>query len=134
MGRRLGRYCVGMGSPHFARISAQVSDVAARIPVGRVTSFAAVGAELDVPARYVAYIVSRWDEQQWEDFPWHRFLPEHGRPPRTSRGKLQQEILEREGVTFTAQGVADWTENFINVPLNELHHHDPSTPLNRHPE
>lgn len=49
-------------SPFFARIRGDVVAILASVPAGQVVTFADIGAHLDVPARHVAYILSRRDD------------------------------------------------------------------------
>lgn len=114
------------GSPHYRRIRAQVLDVIERIPTGAVTTFAAIGDELAVPARHVASILARED-----DGPWHRVLPESGRPG-GRRGELQLERLAADGVPLDGDRV-DLARSFVHVLLDEEHRTHAATPLARAP-
>jgi DNA transformation protein and related proteins len=65
-------------SPAFARIERDTLRLAARIPRGRVCTFGELGRVIDVPARHIAYIVSRLDEAARSAAPVHRLVGETG--------------------------------------------------------
>lgn len=85
------------GSPNFARIDAQVRDILERVPPGRVTTYAAVGEELDVPARHVAHLLMHAD-----DVPWHRAVAVDGALTRGRRRREHERRLTAEGVPVLA--------------------------------
>ncbi len=58
-------------SPAFARISRDVLRLVSTVPLGRVCTFADLGAVIDVPARHVAFMVSRLDAADRAQFPVH---------------------------------------------------------------
>ncbi len=92
-----------MASSAFARIEADVLRLAATIPTGRVTSALQLGAVIDVPARHVAYIVSRLDEEKRIKHALHHICG--------SKGEIkdwQKAPLEQEGVAVKASRVIDW--------------------------
>ncbi len=114
-------------SPNYARIAAQVFDITSRIQAGRLTTYAAIGDELEVPARHVAYILARMD-----DVPWHRVVREDGGLT-GARQQEQRTRLEHEGVRVTRHRVDDLGERFVQLRLDAEHRADPSTPLGRSP-
>lgn len=85
-----------------------VLRIVARIPEGRVTSYGAVAAMAGQPraARGVGWILNRLDPGT--ELPWWRVVNRDGalstyKLP-TGAGPLQRACLEKEGVTFDAQG------------------------------
>ena len=121
-------------SANFARISAQVLDVVARIPRGSVTTFAAIGDELEVPARHVAYVLATLDDDVREAVPWHRVVAEDGGlGSRAALAEARAARLEAEGVPVTGGKVEDLTARFVHVLLDEEHRADRATPLARRP-
>ena len=92
-----------MASSAFARIQADVLQLAAAIPRGQVTSAQQLGAVIDVPARHVAYIVSRLDEAKRSQHALHRICG--------SKGEIkdwQKALLEQEGVAVKILRVLEW--------------------------
>ena len=87
-----------------------------RIPLGRVTSFAAVGAYLDVMPRHVAYLFALPNDVARETAPWYRIVGDAGRlarPKRDYHGRTQAELLAAEGVEVTPDGiVAEFAARF----------------------
>ncbi|HSK26488.1 MAG TPA: MGMT family protein [Jiangellales bacterium] len=120
-----------MGSPAFARIRAQVLDVTARVPRGRVTTYAAVGDELEVVPRHVAYLLSMQSDDEVAALPWHRVVSVDGRLARGERGEEQAARLRAEGVPVVGRRVSPLAEYVVRVPLDEQHRAHPSTPLER---
>ncbi len=92
-----------MTSSAFARIEADVLRLATAIPFGKVTSAQQLGAVIDVPARHVAYIVSRLDEEKRIEHALHRICG--------SKGEIkdwQTTPLRQEGVAVKGSRVAEW--------------------------
>ncbi|MBS7807625.1 TfoX/Sxy family DNA transformation protein [Variovorax sp. PCZ-1] len=92
-----------MASNAFARIEADVLRLAAVIPRGRITSAQLLGQVIDVPARHVAYIVSRLDDTQREKHALHRICG--------SKGEVKDWQVQRladDGVAVKSLHVADW--------------------------
>jgi DNA transformation protein and related proteins len=92
-----------LASSAFARIEADVLRLAAAIPRGRLTSAQQLGAVIDVPARHVAYIVSRLDEKQRAEHPVHRICGSQGEVK-----DWQLPGLARDGVAVKASRIVDW--------------------------
>jgi methylated-DNA-protein-cysteine methyltransferase-like protein len=88
------------GSPNFRRIKADVLRLVADIPPGRVTTYGAVGRELDVMARRVAYILAVLGDDEADGVPWHRVVGDGGALKSTKRrpAPAQRALLEAEGV------------------------------------
>jgi methylated-DNA-protein-cysteine methyltransferase related protein len=87
-------------SPFFARIKADVLQIIAAIPEGRVVSFADVGTHLDVVPRHVAYILATLEDDKKMTLPWHRAVSEGGKlgaPKFAPDGTPQEVMLRQEG-------------------------------------
>lgn len=94
-----------MASSAFARIQVDVLRLAAKIPRGLVTSAQLLGQVIDVPARHVAYIISRLNEAQRDKHPVHRICGLKGEVK-----DWQVPALARDGVAVTASRVVQWPE------------------------
>lgn len=93
-------------SEAFARIHAEVMQVANAIPSGQVTTFAAIGAFLDVVPRQVAFLLARRNDSDREAVPWYRVVADDGalgRPKYDAWGRSQRELLEAEGIVFNGR-------------------------------
>ena len=106
-------------SPAYARIKGQVLAITAAIPVGRVTSFRAIGDYLDVVPRHVAYILATLTPEEQLRVPWQRVVSDTGKLGRAkldALGQSQADLLRAEGVTVTAQGVLpDYDRHFFPI-------------------
>jgi DNA transformation protein and related proteins len=89
------------GSPAFQRIQRDVLRLCAAIPLGRVCTYADLGAVIDVPARHVAYIVARLDDATRLQHATHRLVGAAGKLP--AKPACVAALLAREGV-LTAKG------------------------------
>lgn len=89
-------------SKAYARIKADVLGVVADVPAGRVTTYGAIAAALDVGPRRVAYVLA--NEPEAAEVPWHRVVAAGGRLsiPRSDASAEQARRLREEGV-----GIAD---------------------------
>ncbi len=109
------------GSAAFQRIKGDVLTVTRRIPPGRVTTFAAVGAYLDVMPRHVAYLLALPNDVERETAPWYRVVGDAGRlgrPKRDFHGATQAELLAAEGVAVTPEGlVAEFAVRFHPITV-----------------
>jgi methylated-DNA-protein-cysteine methyltransferase-like protein len=97
-------------SPFYARIKNDVLKIVAAIPPGRVCTYAAIGAHLDVAPRHVAYILSTLEPLEKERFPWHRVVGADGRlgtVKRLATGETQAALLREEGVPVVADEIGD---------------------------
>ncbi len=94
-----------MSSANYQRIKTQALDIIARIPPGQVTTFTAIGEELQVPARHIAYILSRLSDDERSECSWQQVVPANPHPP-----------------------------NFVRLELSTEHRTWPSTPLSRERE
>jgi DNA transformation protein and related proteins len=91
------------GSPAFQRIQRDVLRLCSTIPVGRVCTYADLGAVIDVPARHVAYIVSRLDDAMRVRYPVHRLVGAAGKLPAKPATLAAQ--LAQEGITVAKGAV-----------------------------
>ncbi|MBY0339477.1 MAG: MGMT family protein, partial [Acetobacteraceae bacterium] len=87
-------------SPFFARIRRDVLAIVAAIPEGRLVTFAAIGAHLDVAPRHAAYILAMLDGPERDAVPWHRAVAADGVVDRPA----QRERLAAEGFAFDPDG------------------------------
>ena len=96
-------------SPLFARIKAQVLQLTAAIPAGKLCSHASIGEHLDVVPRHVAYILSQLDDGEKQRVPWHRVVGADlrlGTLKRHPDGRTQAELLREEGLLVSGDRVA----------------------------
>lgn len=119
------------GSANDARFRAQVLDIVRGLQVGRLTTHQAIGDELDVPARHVAYILSREDDPA---VPVHRVVREDGSVGGGRRAAALRVALQVEGVPLDDRGrVTDLEARFERPVLDAESRADPATPLARSP-
>lgn len=91
-------------SPSYERIYA----VVARIPRGRVATYGQIAALAGLPRqpRLVGYALHTLPDES--RLPWHRVVNAQGRTSPRSDGfgheRLQQHLLEQEGVQFSPAG------------------------------
>jgi alkylated DNA nucleotide flippase Atl1 len=88
----------------------RVYEVVRRIPKGRVATYGQVAerAGLGPHARQVGYALSALGPDS--RVPWHRVLNAQGRVSARSEsggGRIQRQLLEREGVGFDRDGRVD---------------------------
>jgi methylated-DNA-protein-cysteine methyltransferase-like protein len=60
------------------RLKSQVLAVVAAIPEGRVTTYGAIGQQLRVTARQVAFILATLTVEESERIPWFRVVAANG--------------------------------------------------------
>ncbi len=94
---------------------AQVYRLCRTIPSGRVSTYGRIAAMILPPtgmdplgfdrvkARWVGYALAKCPP----DIPWHRVLNARGESSLGERRKLQQALLEQEGINFNARGRVD---------------------------
>jgi methylated-DNA-protein-cysteine methyltransferase related protein len=93
-------------STAFAQIKAGTIEITANIPVGRVTTYGAIGEHLNVMPRHVAYILTTLSLEEKLELPWYRVVADRGA---ISSGKLnarhhaQIDYLQQEGIQITAK-------------------------------
>lgn len=90
-------------SPAFARIRAEVMAAACAVPRGRVTTYAAIAAHLEIVVRHVAFVLAGLKGAEVDEIPWHRVVAAGGELRSGSRAGLrrQKERLAAEGVAVT---------------------------------
>jgi methylated-DNA-protein-cysteine methyltransferase-like protein len=83
-------------------------EVVRRVPRGRVATYGTVAREAGLPgrARQVGYALAALPEAH--EVPWHRIVNARGEVSQRSAAigyeRLQQTLLESEGVVFDASG------------------------------
>jgi methylated-DNA-protein-cysteine methyltransferase-like protein len=94
------------GSPNFKRIKSEVLGIVQDIPRGHLSTFAAIGNELDVVPRHVAYILAMLTDDERKTLPWHRVLSAIGTINRSKhgRGEEQAHLLALEGFEIRKSG------------------------------
>jgi methylated-DNA-protein-cysteine methyltransferase related protein len=99
-------------SEAYARIKRDVMTIARKIPPGRVTTFAAIGAFLDVVPRQVAYLLALRNDEDRESVPWYRVVSDDGALGRTPKsdahGRSQAELLTADGILVDRGQVSDF--------------------------
>ncbi|KST62832.1 MGMT family protein [Mastigocoleus testarum] len=86
----------------------RIYEVVRQIPKGKVTTYGNVAdlAELYGKARLVGYALYQVDKDS--DIPWHRVINAKGEisysPLRRGMDYLQRNLLENEGIEFSAEG------------------------------
>ncbi len=88
----------------------RIYEVVCRIPRGRVATYGQVAAEAGLPghARLVGYALHNLPDDT--DVPWHRVVNARGGISldiELGAGRLQQALLEAEGVTLRGPDVID---------------------------
>jgi methylated-DNA-protein-cysteine methyltransferase related protein len=97
-------------SAAYARIKSDIYTIACAIPAGRVTTFAAIGAFLDVVPRQVAYLLALRNDAERESTPWYRVVSDGGvlgKPKYDALERTQSELLAAEGITVLSGKVID---------------------------
>ena len=100
-----------MASEAFARIRAQVLELTARVPYGRVTTFNAIGAHMEVVPRHVAFLLVKLSEEEKLLLPWYRVVAEGGLVP--SAKTEQRQLLAAEGAKFGQARIVDFGRRFV---------------------
>jgi len=110
---------------YYAQINAQILAVAARVPVGRITTFEAIGRLLDVPRHHVAYLLARSTDPERCAVPWYRVVGRGGAVPAASdqRRREQRDLLRREGVRIGANGMLSHFAQLFVPPILGLDEH-----------
>lgn len=91
----------------FTEIYSRVKE----IPLGRVATYGQIAAlvSMGLPARIVGYALNGLPDGS--DIPWHRVINRNGEisysPSRNQHDSLQRQLLEQEGIVFTAPGRID---------------------------
>ncbi len=89
---------------------ARIYDVVDRIPHGRVATYGQIASLAGFPghARQVGYALHATPEER--EIPWHRVINAKGEVSRRSERQfesIQEQLLQAEGITFTAAGRID---------------------------
>jgi methylated-DNA-protein-cysteine methyltransferase related protein len=86
-----------------------VYEIVMRIPRGRVSTYGRIAALTPVPrgARGVGWALAGLDPERAQVVPWWRVINAAGRISNEYNAALQRELLEAEGVIFSAQGYVD---------------------------
>jgi len=103
---------------------AQVYDIVAKIPPGRVTTYGDIAKMLGRPraARFVGYAMNASVETD-NNLPWHRVTFADGRTWDGQWERVQRDLLTAEGVGFTADGKIDvekyrWCPESLTAPID----------------
>lgn len=94
------------GSAAFARIKGDVLAIVRAVPPGKLVSFAAIGAHLDIVPRHAAYILATLDPDEVLTVPWHRAMAADGRLG-GKRAAEQAALLADEGLALRGLRVID---------------------------
>jgi methylated-DNA-protein-cysteine methyltransferase-like protein len=107
----------------FTNLENTVLRVVMAIPAGKVVALSELALSLNVPARHVAYILSRQQLRLGDQLPLHRVIPAAGdfRASRQRRPALarQMTLLEHEGHTFKDNRFLTTTQETLHVLGNE---------------
>jgi methylated-DNA-protein-cysteine methyltransferase-like protein len=105
-------------SPFYARIRTDVLALTRAVPKGRVTSFASIGAHLEVMPRHVAYILATLEGEEEARTPWYRVVGEGGalgKRKENAFGISQAELLAEEGVVVAGGKILAFADRFIET-------------------
>lgn len=103
-------------SVDYARIKRQTLALVARIPPGALSTFADIGAYIDVMPRDVAYILAMLEDGERETLPWHRVVAGDAKLSRnTHRARVQQKLLAAEGIECDVKRVANLAEYAVKL-------------------
>jgi methylated-DNA-protein-cysteine methyltransferase related protein len=94
----------------FAQIKVGVIEITANIPVGRVTTYGAIGEHLNVMPRHVAYILTMLNIEEKLELPWYRVVADRGAislGKLTARHHVQVDYLQQEGIHITTKNRID---------------------------
>jgi methylated-DNA-protein-cysteine methyltransferase related protein len=106
-------------SSAFIEIKLGILEIAAKIPVGHVTTYSAIGEHLNVMTRHVAYILATLSLEEKLEFPWYRIVADKGAISASklnSRYLAQIEHLKQEGVKFTAKNCVENFDELFCLP------------------
>jgi methylated-DNA-protein-cysteine methyltransferase related protein len=95
-------------SPAFIRIKADVMNIVAAIPHGRLCTFRSIGEHLDVMPRHVAYILTMLRDEEKNTLPWYRVVSDDGSLGATKfsvDGRSQAALLIDEGITASSKAI-----------------------------
>lgn len=105
----------------FARIRAEVKAAVCAVPRGRVTTYGAVAAHLEIVPRHVAFVLASLKGAESETIPWHRVVAEGGELRSSSEEGLscQRRRLAAEKVTVSRGRVIDFARLVYRWPRRE---------------
>jgi methylated-DNA-protein-cysteine methyltransferase-like protein len=94
-----------------------------KIPSGKVATYGQIAAIVSpgLPARIVGYALHGLPDGT--NIPWHRVINSKGKisysATRNDHDSLQRNLLEREGILFTSDGIIDlkkylWVPDLVN--------------------
>jgi methylated-DNA-protein-cysteine methyltransferase related protein len=92
---------------------ARVLEKVAQIPLGKLTTYGAIGKLTGVNPRQVGWILSGFTDEEMQKYPWQRVLAKHGIVSSLKlgpRGALQIEILKQEGFEVEGDQVVDFED------------------------
>ena len=87
-----------------------IYEAARDIPYGKVATYGQIAMLAGLPghARIAGYAMFNLPEEYWDRVPWHRVINAQGRisysESRRGNDHKQRELLEAEGVEFSAAG------------------------------
>ena len=87
-----------------ASLYERIYEVVRAVPVGRVTTYGAVGQIVGCPARVVGYALHHLRHLD-HDVPWQRVINVRGGI--STHGAEQRRLLEAEGIVFDGKGLVD---------------------------
>jgi methylated-DNA-protein-cysteine methyltransferase related protein len=103
----------------FAQIKVGVIEITANIPVGRVTTYGAIGEHLNVMPRHVAYILTMLNIEEKLELPWYRVVADRGTislGKLTARHHTQIDYLQQEGIQITTKNRIDNFDELFCLP------------------
>jgi DNA transformation protein and related proteins len=107
------------GSDAFARITRDVLKIVAAIPKGRVTTFQSIGDCIDVPARHVAYALSRVGANaENAKIPLHRALGADGKV--STKPSDAAHRLAAEQINVANGRIVNFEHKFIDAAALEI--------------
>jgi methylated-DNA-protein-cysteine methyltransferase related protein len=88
----------------FARIKSNVLELIARVPPGKLTTFAAIAALCDIEPRQVAYLLATCPDanEDGAPIPWHRAVAIDGSLQQGKRRSTHAKRLQDENHRVTA--------------------------------
>lgn len=94
-----------MASSNSSTLYERIYECVAHVPLGRVTTYGAVGAAIGCPARVVGYALHHLRRGARPAVPWQRVI--NARGTISTHGNEQRRLLEAEGIVFDEHGAID---------------------------
>jgi methylated-DNA-protein-cysteine methyltransferase-like protein len=92
----------------------EVFEIVKKIPKGRITSYGRIAILLGRPraARAVGYALNSLTKTPNQEIPWQRVINSRGSISEGEPGRslLQRKLLEKEGIEFNVEGVANFSK------------------------